>query len=350
MSNTIDLLLDYVNTHNAPGGAVFKKIKKVYPEICKMIDETQSGRCWTEKLFRYTHPDCSDRCKICSNQLLYVNWERGYQTYCCSSCKNKDPEFKQKVKDTFIANYGMDNPMQHPAIRATIKQTNLARYGCENAAQNKIIQAKMKTTCKERYGVENIFSKDSPDRTSYEDKAKETMQLRYGVESAFAIPGIMNKRKETWINKYGVEHPHQIQSIRDKYNSTVQTNWGTSHPMQNAEILDKNVKNAKKSKKYVFPSGREIMVQGHEPKALDILIAEGVCEDQILNLRVDMPSIWYHDQAGKKHRYYPDFWIPHMNLLIEVKSQYTAQIRPDIITLKTQAAIDAGYKIRMMIL
>ena len=35
-----------------------------------------------------------------------------------------------------------------------------------------------------------------------------------------------------------------------------------------------------------------------------------------------MPVIWYMF-TGKKRRYFPDFYIPKDNLVIEVKSRYT---------------------------
>lgn len=350
MSTTIDLLLAYVNAHNAPGGGVFKKIKKDYPDICEIIDNTMPGRCWTEKLYRYTHPDHKDTCKMCSARLLYVNWERGFQTYCSKLCKHSDPEFKQKVKNSFVEKFGTDNSLKSKEVQEKIKQTNLKRYGHENAAKNPMIQSRMRETCLAKYGIENVLSKASPFRDKADKNSKEAVQEKYGVASTFSVPDILNKRKDTWLKKYGAIHPHKNRSVRDNYNTTVKENWGVEHPMQVAEVLDKNVKNAKKSKKFIYPSGKMIMVQGHEPKALEILLNEGIKEEHILNLRVDMPGIWYLDANGKKHRYYPDFFIPHLNLVIEVKSVYTSQMRPDLLQLKMQAASDAGYQIRLMIL
>lgn len=350
MSIIIESLLSYVNTHNAPGGAVFKRIQKDYPEICKLIEETQPGRCWTEKLYRYTHPKLQDKCKICTVKLRYVSWERGFQTYCTQRCKSSDPEFKQTVRDSFIEKYGTDNPMKNSQVKEKVKLTNLERYGCDNPAQNTDVKSRMKATNLERYGVGNIFSKESPQRDQMREKAQATCLERFGVEHSFSSPSVIEKRRQTWLKNYGESHPHKCQEVRDKYCATVQQNWGTSHPMQNAEILDKNVKNAKKSKKFVFPSGKEIMVQGYEPQALEILLQEGIQESQILNLRVDMPNIWYLNTNGKKCRYYPDFYIPDMNLIVEVKSVYTSKIRPEIISLKNQAVIDAGYQLRFMIL
>jgi hypothetical protein len=350
MSTNIELLMSYVNLYNSPGGGVFKKIKREYPDICKMIEDTQLGRCWTEKLYRYTHPDCTNKCKMCTGTLPFKNWGVGYQTYCSQQCQHSDPEFKQKIKDTFVQNYGTDNPFKNATVREKQKQTCQNRYGCDNPAQNTEVQARMKATNLERYGVENIFDREYHLYDQMRAKAKATCLDRLGVENSFSSPEIIEKRRQTWLQKYGESHPHKCQEVRDKYNDTVHQNWGTAHPMQNAAVLDKNVKNAKKSKRFVYPSGKEIMVQGYEPQALTILLEEGIHEDRIQNLRVDMPVIWYINDNGKRSRYYPDLYIQDMNLLVEVKSVYTSQLRPDIIALKIQAAEAAGYQVRLMIL
>ena len=55
---------------------------------------------------------------------------------------------------------------------------------------------------------------------------------------------------------------------------------------------------------------------------------------------------------NKKHRYYPDLYIPKDNLIIEVKSQWTYNSQQkwyNTNLLKRQACIAAGYKFKFMI-
>lgn len=350
MSSIIDTLLCYINKNNAPGGAVFKNIKRVFPQICEEIEATQQGRCWTEKLYRYTHPGCVDRCKGCSVNLKYRDWQFGFRTYCGTKCKSNDPDWYNSVKETYIKRFGVDHPFKDEKVKLKRLETFQSNYGTDNPAKSVVVQNKMKTTTLERYGVENVGQSNSPFRSQIDTTRTKTLQDRYGVTSAFSIPGVIDQRRDTWISKYGESHPHKCAHVRDKYTETVQSKWGVDHPMQDAAILDKCVKSAKKSKQYVFPSGKKIIVQGHEPQALDVLLSEGVSEDQIINLRTEMPKLWYLNDNNKESRYYPDFYIPSMNLLVEVKSEYTAQIRPDLIEKKKQAVLDAGYKYRLMIL
>lgn len=65
---------------------------------------------------------------------------------------------------------------------------------------------------------------------------------------------------------------------------------------------------------------REVMVQGFEPQALDYLRSVGYRPEQIF-VGSDVPKVRY-SYRGKNRTYYPDIWIPHLNLIVEVKSVY----------------------------
>jgi len=52
----------------------------------------------------------------------------------------------------------------------------------------------------------------------------------------------------------------------------------------------------------------------------------------------------------KKHRYYPDFYIPSKNLIVEVKSKFTYEGNIQTNLLKMKACLDSGFDYRFMIL
>jgi type III secretory pathway component EscU len=54
-------------------------------------------------------------------------------------------------------------------------------------------------------------------------------------------------------------------------------------------------------------------------------------------------------KAIKKRRYYPDFYIPKENLIIEVKSQWTLELHKDKNQAKFQAVKEAGFNFRLEI-
>jgi hypothetical protein len=262
--------------------------------------------------------------------------------YYCSSCYNKiiiekmkktclekhgvefvsqSKEVKEKVKATCMKNYGVESNFQSQEIKEKIKETNMVRYGVEYSSQLKEIRDKTKATCFKKYGSNPLHSKEAREKT------KATNMIKYGAEYPFQSQEIQEKSKVTNIERYGFENP--------------------SH---NAVISEKASKNAYKAKDYVFPSGRIERIQGYEKFMLDELLQkENVTENDIIVSRKDVPTIWYEDSNGKKHRYFIDCYIPSQNRCIEAKSMWTAEKKKDCIFLKQQAVKDAGYKCEIWI-
>lgn len=84
-----------------------------------------------------------------------------------------------------------------------------------------------------------------------------------------------------------------------------------------------------KSKQYILPSGKSIRVQGYENDFLDYIFKNNLLrEDEVC---FTAPRIKY----DTNRHYYPDFFIPKYNLIVEIKSNYTFKQRN---ILKEQAA------------
>lgn len=145
--------------------------------------------------------------------------------------------------------------------------------------------------------------------------------------------------RKTNLEKYGEEYPsHDI-----KGHKTNLERYGTVYPMQNEEIFVKSMKARFKIKEYITETGKVFKYQGYENVAIDFLINHfDVNENQIINR--DLPKILYLNPILQKtSRYYPDIWVPKLNLLIEVKSEYTIKHEPEVIYAKQQACRDAGF-------
>ena len=76
----------------------------------------------------------------------------------------------------------------------------------------------------------------------------------------------------------------------------------------------------------------------------EIIEIDGQIEDEIKTGCKNVPTIWYNDENGKKHRHYVDIFIPSQNRCIEIKSTWTAKKKQDSIYLKQNAAKELGYK------
>ena len=247
--------------------------------------------------------------------------------------------YKDKCKKTSLDKYGVENPFQNEEVKEKIKKTFLEKYGVECSLQNKEIKEKIKQTCLEKYGVEYPLQ-----NKEIKEKIKQTCLNKYGVEHQSKSQIVKDKCKKTFLEKYGVECSLQNKEIKEKIKQTCLEKYGTENPQQNSEVSEKASKNAYKSYDYTFPSGRIERIQGYENYMLnDLLQKENISEDDIIVSRSNVPSVWYEDENGKKHRYFVDCYIKSQNRCIEAKSTWTAAKKKDCIYLKQQALKDAGY-------
>jgi hypothetical protein len=231
-------------------------------------------------------------------------------------------EFKKKTRETNIERFGVEHPMQNTEIQNKLKATVLEKYGVEYASQHPEIKKKIIKKSIEKYGVEHTLQSNI-----VREKGKKTMLEKYGVENAMQSNELKQKIKDTCIEKYGVENVFQSELHKDKIKNTCLEKYGVENVMHNSEIAARAFSNMAKKKPYIFPSGIEVMVQGYEPFALDVLIKiDKLDETEIETQRENVPEIWYYDPAGNKHRHYVDIYIKSQNRCIEVKSTWTFQM------------------------
>ena len=303
------------------------------------------------------------KCKTldCCNEFskvfrtLYVN-----KSFYCEKCTNINKI--QNIKNTHLKNCGYTSNLLCPLNKEKVKQTNLTKYGYEFHLHNEDIKDKRNKTYFEKFGghpLKNVDIKNKIKDTNLQncgftsnfssqetkEKIKQTNLLKYGVENAACSNIIQEKIKETNLKKYGVKCSLQNNDVKIKIKQTCLQKYGVEYPTQNVEIMDKKAKNAYKLKIYTFPSGRTDKIQGFENFGLDFLLNnENLNEDEIKTGCKNVPTIWYNDENGKKHRHYVDIFIPSQNRCIEIKSSWTAEKKQDSIYLKQNAAKELGYK------
>lgn len=152
--------------------------------------------------------------------------------------------------------------------------------------------------------------------------------------------------QKTCFERYGVVAPACLPEVQAKTKKTFRKNWGEDHPMHNAKFASKNVKY--KTKHYTMPSGKKVRIQGYEDRALDILL-QSFTEEELITAETAMPKFFYQFK-NKKRRYYPDIYIPHLNLVIEVKSPWT--VKQDALRniKKMESVKQAGFNYKMMVM
>lgn len=76
----------------------------------------------------------------------------------------------------------------------------------------------------------------------------------------------------------------------------------------------------KTTKPYTLPSGRIIKLQGWEGLFLDFVFKNQIFKEEEIDYN---PKRILYNYNNNEHYYYPDFFIPKLNLIIEIKSTWT---------------------------
>lgn len=97
------------------------------------------------------------RCAICGEYIGYtLNKNRHFNgLFCCKECAMTDEGKKLQVARFNEKN--PINPMHRPEVKEKLRQSYIAKYGVDNPSRVKEFQEKRKQTCIERFGVDNIF-------------------------------------------------------------------------------------------------------------------------------------------------------------------------------------------------
>lgn len=230
-------------------------------------------------------------CLNCGGPTAFSGrWNRGYNKFCSSKCK----------------------------------------YSYINNDQDKINKGKESTRAfyQKKFGVDYYTQSNE-----FKQKSKKTKIAKYG-DPNWNNPELASK---TSIKKYGVSNPAKAQFVKDKIiNTNIKRYGGPSH-MHNKKIFNKVERNAKKSK--LHSSG--LYYRGSYE--LDFL-NNFSNQFEILN----PPGIWYRFE-GKDRIYYPDFYIPLLNLIIEIKSRYLAERDFNNIEAKKEACLTAGFEFILIV-
>lgn len=198
-------------------------------------------------------------------------------------------------------------------------------YWCKNCKSNSISKG-----CFKKYGLNNVFQLEK-----VKEKIKETNMKTYGCEFAMQNKDVQEKTKCTNKEKYGVEYQMQLEENKIKSRKTCKLKYGVETNMGDVNIFLKQLKSGLRIKKY---KNTELYYQGsYEKDFLDryynsIIIKNGF-------------SIKYNI----KKCYHPDFFIPSLNLIIEIKSSYWLQKHKNICLQKENACKEQGYNYIMIL-
>lgn len=276
----------------------------------------------------------------------------------------RDPISALKRKDTVRERYNVDHIMKLQINKDKVRNSYRESSGCDYPLQNPKILELMRSTYKEKTGFDdwmqnpeviekrrfNYYQKTGYYHQSKNPEIKEkkilTSRDHWNHDNPNQSPIIKEKIKSTNQQHFGGPSPYHSERVRAKGRETCKKNNGTEYPSQNPEIYEKAMKNSFLKKKYILPSGKEILLQGYEPHFLDYVFFNNLLQENEIEYK---PKRIKYLSEGFEHYYFADFYIPKFNLIIEIKSSYILEKYPYNIFLKIEATKALGHNYIMIL-
>jgi hypothetical protein len=145
--------------------------------------------------------------------------------------------------------------------------------------------------------------------------------------------------KKAIKDKYGVDNIFQSNTAKEAIKKTCLKLYGCEHNHQNINVFEKSFKSGIKIKKF---KDTNIWYQGSYE--LDFLEKYYAKFPDITR----GPAIKYY-MNEKTKVYFPDFYIPSLNLIIECKSDYYYHLRKEMNIEKKKATISNGFNYLMIL-
>jgi len=196
------------------------------------------------------------------------------------------------------------------------------KHDCEYDYYMNYIKSEKDGVCKCSYNTKFISPKRGYDKLCYRckkekrkrDKAiqAQNFKKKYGVNNPAQVKEIYDKIKNTNLERYGCTCTLQNKTIIEKIKRNNIKKYGVEYPIQSKKILHKQQISSCSKKKF---KNTNIWYQGSYE--LDFL-------EKYYEKFPDIqrgPSIKYIFENTEKV-YYPDFFIPSLNLIIEIKGSY----------------------------
>lgn len=311
-----------------------KELKLRYKDFFESL--SSSSLPFKEELYLYiTNTSLKNYlCKGCGNKCRFWTITRGYMSYCSIQCRNKN------YYNSFIENTDLDDEIPD-------KNLLLQRIGTKYSS------------------IPNLLKKNYPKFINHLNKEFRNGSITEKLYRWTFNPNTLCKNCQKnqvrfldfrrGFQKFcGNKCMSTDVEIKNKKENTLLIKTGFKYPMQYGLSKKKQKISAFSSKKFIFPSGKVVYVQGFEGKVITELLKAGIKESELIVEDDEMPVIFYKID-DTYHRYYPDIYIPRYNLILEIKSNYTfngyesGNTGKYINFLKRDACIKLGYNFRFII-
>ena len=305
-------------------------IKKYHYDYWVLINKFSKdfnfeGLRWTQRVFNYMYdikilPKC-----LCGKELGF----RGrinciYNKYCSTKCSSKQnaKDRMRVLKQNNMNRWGVENVFQLDSVKKKSIETNLKKYGFDNPNKNNKIREKIEITNNKKYGQKSPLTIPE-NREKMKNKCKENWKNNEWVlwfknimiinngGLGFSSENVRLKYQNFCKEKWGVLNSFQSEEIKERIKNLYIDKYGVSNPQQVESIHIKTAKSAIRCKKY---KNSDIYYQGSYE--LDFL------NKYSNKFKVERGYPIKYDFNGKIKVYFPDFYLPEIDLIVEIKSSY----------------------------
>ena len=284
--------------------------KDIYEYLINRYDDSDSLK---ETLFRiYNGIEEHPKCPTCGKPLVFKGI---FFKFCSNICAQSSDEIKQKIKQTCLKKYGVDNYNKTKESKEKIKQTCLEKYGVEYFWQSDECKEKIKQTCLEKYGV------DSPLKSKkIRNKGKQTCLEKYGVDNPAKLEENKEKVKQTCLKKYGGLAPICDPNIKNQIKQTCLEKYGVDN-------YGKSLKH--KINMSTIMSSDEMQEHRYKVMTKNHSFNTSKPEEELyLYIKEKFPSVKRQYKDKLRYPYNCDFYIPELDYFIELQGYYTHNTHP----------------------
>ena len=224
------------------------------------------------------------KCEMCGKATTFRNVIDGFKRFCSDRCAMKSEDHRRAVANRFVG-----HPDKRRRAVEAARQTRSKRTPEEKAAMN----ARRLATLTERYGEDYLSNRTKAQWQSRTEEEKRRLS---------------EKACRTKLERGTME-----------FNYYAHAN------------------------KKIIVEGKRFHCQGYEDVIIQYLHEYGFTADEILNGK-DIPRIPFKGNKSGYHR--PDIFLPKINLLIEVKSDFTyahTEKQRSTVHAKQKASMEAGF-------
>ena len=171
------------------------QIIKVKCDFCGKEKELDYNSYWRNTKHLTLPYSCSEKCGLEKRNKTNVEKYGAKNVF-------ENTEIKEKIKQSYIDNLGVDHPSKNIEIQNNTKNTNLKRYGFTCSLLNKDIKEKCEKLFLEKYNVKNPFQ----NKKSYQTKINNIIEK-------YKDKGLIDIKNKKYILKCEKDHLIEI----DKY-------------------------------------------------------------------------------------------------------------------------------------